>query len=378
MKNSLKVGFVCHKYPLYKKGSHTQELINSLASISQEVVLIATPWPDKDFDKPENLVLKWVPKIQIPFLDIILFELFVFFRGLSKDFRSVDLINVNSAKGAFAAYFLGKLLKKPTVCTIEIINDSGGHLRDRFINYIQKWAYTLKYGRIICWSHYHAERYLIPWGVSEDTISVIPGGVDIEKYSPGIDGSEVRNKFPQNCTLIVFAKPMYEYNRKMAEFLIESVELARNKKDIRLLLGSGEQRYLLEEKISALKIGMWVTFMPLVPHTEVPRYIAASEIIVLPFTYQATTSWSLLESMAMGKPIVTTDVGEVKRVVTDNKNALIVKPEKEQVAKAILELIEDKELAQKLGKNAREMVLENYSIKKIAERTLNIYRELIG
>lgn len=372
----MKVGIIFFKYPLYGGGSYFQEFVDALCLKSKNVVLIASHYPKEEFVHPKNLIIKWVSFYNFLIIGDLIFNWNIFWTGIfSREFRSVDIINVVSARGVLAAKLLGKILKKPVVCTIEIINSKQNGFWDSVFYRIQRWLFSFNFDKIICWSHYYAD-ILISWGIKKEVVKILPGGINVSRYNPSIDGSKIRKMYPEKA-LIVFAKPLYEYNRKTAEILLEAVAMLGNEASVHILLGDGEQRNIIEQKIQALDLNNAVSFMSVVSITEIPKYIAASDIIVLPFSYAATTSRSLLEAMAIGKPIVTTAVGEISMVVENEKEAILVNPNEKEVSRAIQRLLDDKELALRLGKNARKKVEEKYSIDNIVRSTVAIYNEVI-
>lgn len=373
----MKIGIIFFKYPLYEGGSYFQEFIDALCLKSDKVVLIASHYPKEDIVHPENLLIKWIRFYNFPIIGDLIFNWNILWAGIfSREFRKVDIINVVSARGVLAAKLLGKILKKPVICTIEIINNKRNSFRDSVFYLIQRWLFSFNFNKIICWSHYYAG-ILISWGIKEEAIKILPGGINVSRYNPDIDGSEIRRMYSERV-LIVFAKPMYEYNRKTAEILLEAIGMLGDESSVHILLGDGEQRNIIEQKIQLLGLNKDVSFMPIVSITEIPKYIAASDIIVLPFSYAATTSRSLLEAMALGKPIITTEVGEISMIVEDGKEAILVNPNKEEVSRAIQRLLDDKELALRLGRNARKKIEEKYSIDNIIRSTMAVYNEVIA
>lgn len=373
----MKLGIIYYRYPLFPQGSYIQEYVDTLSKRTEETVLIATKFPEGNFPIPSKLKIIWIPDVRLPFVGDLLFNLFVFIACFSKSFRNVDVINTISARGTLGGYLASKILRKPTVCTIEIVNDEKLSRLDGYINQMQKFIYSLDYNHIISWSHYYLNKYLLPWGIKKNKITVIPGGIDLRRYNLKVNGNTIRKQFPLKSTLIVFAKPLFDYNSKMAQLLLASVALLKKKHDIRVLLGSGEQVEVIKHKATTLGISEKITIMPYVPITEIPKYIAAADMVVLPYTYAATTSRSLIESMAMGKPIITTNVGEISKVVTSGIDALVVRPNKKQIASAIEKLIVCPSLSQKIGKNARKTIEVYYGIDTIVDRTFTIMQKVI-
>ncbi len=376
----MKVISIYYKYPLYENGSYIQEQVDGLASCVDKVILFAANSPaGAKFHRPENLEIIWVAASRIPFLGDLIFNLSIIYAALrSKSVREADIINVICARGIPAGIFIKKLIKKPLVVTVEIINEEGKSLKDRLFNNFQKFLYTRKsIDHIICWSHFHYDKYLKPWGVKKNQVSIIPGGINLSVFDYKISGEAIRKKYlGQAKKLIVFAKPMYEYNRKSAEFLLEAFALYSPKSEVKLLFGRGEQVEILKEKIKSLGLEVYCSFMDFVSLPEIPKYIAAADLIVLPFTYNATTARSLLEALAMKKPVIATDMGEIPRVVENGKDALLVSSET-ALAKAIAEVFADQKLAESLARSGYELVKKNYAIDKISARTAACLEEVI-
>jgi glycosyltransferase involved in cell wall biosynthesis len=376
----MRVGIVYFRFPVYKGGSHIYDFIESLAKKTDEVVLISTYFPKVKFEKPDNLKIVWVPSLNIPILNDFLFMSLSFFYMLfSKEFRNIDLVNVICARGIPSAYLFRLIFRKPLVCTIELLNNPEVSLTSKICHLIQKFLYSkIKYQKIICWSKYHYEKYLKHWGIKKEAIKFIPNGIDIRKYNPLVDGSEIKNKYSPKENLIVFAKPLYEYNFISAKLLIKSIGIL-NKKGykIKLLLGDGKCREQAEEMIKKLKLEGSVNFMPFVPMTEIPKYIAASSIVVLPYLYEATVSRSLLESMSMGKAIITTNIGEPPLVLENMKDAIIAKADEASISESITKLLNDPDLINFLGKNARKKAEDMYSFESVVEKTVSLYDKLL-
>ena len=376
----MRVGIINYRYPVFENGSQVQETVNSIAADPEveQVVMMAACYPSKNFYCPSNVSVVWVPLVTVPVLGAFVYTISLIFRGLTSEFNNVDVINVFSARPVLAGKLLSFLLNKPIVCTIEIINPDQGHFADKIYNLYQRIAFGQKFDQVICWSRFYVDRYLSRWGVKQSLVSVIPCGIDVDLYAKPFQGQSIREKFPKDKVLIVFAKPMYEYNRKTAELLLEAASLLREEIPLHLLVGPGDQLDILKESVVRLKMEENVSYMPWVPFTEIPTYIEASDIIVLPFTYNPSTARSLFECLAMGKPVITTNMGEVSEILRDGEHALIVEPEKGEVAAAIVKLIRDRKLQDKLGKNAQKLMRTEYSVQKIARRTVQVYDHVLN
>lgn len=376
----MKIGIVYFKFPLYEGGSHIYDFIEFLAKRTDKVVLISTRFPKVKIKIPDNLKIIWIPSVSIPMLNDLLFMVLSFFYMLfSKDFRNIDLINVICARGILSSYLFKLLFKKPLICTIELINNTDTSLASRICYFGQKILYSkIKYDKIICWSKYHYEKYLKKWGIPKEKIEFIPNGIDIHKYTTLICGKKIKDKYSNNNKLIVFAKPLYEYNFISAELLIKAVHILLKKGIyINLLLGDGRCKKRAQEIIAKLKLEKNINFMPFVPMTEIPKYIAASDLIVLPYLHEATVSRSLLESMSMGKAIITTNIGEPHLILNNMKDALITQADAVSIAEAIEKISNDEKIIKYLGQNARKKAENLYSYESVIEKTVSLYSKII-
>lgn len=155
-----------------------------------------------------------------------------------------------------------------------------------------------------------------------------------------------------------------------------------------LLLGRGELRSILLEKALEMGLKERLVFVESVPHDEVFRYINLLDTLVLPSetTYQFKTmtavGWKeqfghvLIEAMACEIPVIGSDSGEIPYVIVE---AGLVFPEGnvEELRDRLLQLMENPELARKLGEKGRDRVLAKYTNKALAQQQLNFYKELL-
>ncbi|MFH1511067.1 MAG: glycosyltransferase family 4 protein [Candidatus Woesearchaeota archaeon] len=109
---------------------------------------------------------------------------------------------------------------------------------------------------------------------------------------------------------------------------------------------------------------------------DVRRFLAASDIVVLPYNYMSLPHFPLvmIEAFAMGVPVITTDVGGLSEMVQNQKTGLIVKPGSvEDLASAIRLLAGDKVLRSRISVNSRRQFLSKYEIGVVARRYLRFF-----
>jgi glycosyltransferase involved in cell wall biosynthesis len=109
-----------------------------------------------------------------------------------------------------------------------------------------------------------------------------------------------------------------------------------------------------------------------------PRFIAACDIVVAPFLSERFSSVSLLEALAMGKPLVATDLGEQREIVRDGVNGYLVPPgDVTQMRDRLVHLLTNGPELERMARQARSDALQ-YSAEANARRLETMYLELAG
>jgi glycosyltransferase involved in cell wall biosynthesis len=144
------------------------------------------------------------------------------------------------------------------------------------------------------------------------------------------------------------------------------------------LLGGRDERN--PNVISQRDLGRWqsegvVTWLGEV--ADVRPVVANADVVVLPSYYREGIPRSLLEGAAMGKPLITTDAVGCREVVDNNVNGLLVPvKDAEALAQAMMRMIGEPKMRQRMGKTGREKVLREFDERVVIEKILKIYREI--
>ena len=151
--------------------------------------------------------------------------------------------------------------------------------------------------------------------------------------------------------------------------------------DFRLtLIGGGPRRPHLNQLATDSGLGDRVQFLPWMPSTEFPKFLHTIDVLVLPSVSQK--NWKeqfgrvLVEAMACGVPVVGSTCGEIPNVIGD---AGLIVPEGDvpALADALRRLQCDGALRAELSNKGRERALAHFTHKRIAEETVNVYREMM-
>jgi len=220
-----------------------------------------------------------------------------------------------------------------------------------------------------------ASRFSVP---KKDS-SYIPNGIDIQKFNPYIDGSNLRKKLGISLNHIVVFCPRRLEHKNGVIYFAEAIKLiVNNNAKIKVIIaGEGDERKNIERRLEMDGVRDFVNLVGNIPNYQMPKYYAASDIVLLPSLKEAT-SIAGLEAMASGKALIGTNVGGIPQIIENKKTGLIIKPRSSNaIAKAILMLVKDKYFRERLGKNARERVEKRFSWILIADETLNVYRRTL-
>jgi glycosyltransferase involved in cell wall biosynthesis len=226
--------------------------------------------------------------------------------------------------------------------------------------------------RIVSVNEFH-RRWALKLGIcGPHKIGAIPNG--IARQSPNLPSSAVvlrRSLATSPADLIVLTTGRLAPEKGL-EYLIEAASLLRcSRPAFRFVLaGDGPLRAQLEGLAESLGVSRRVEFLGY--REDIPDLLAACDLVVLP-SLREGLSIALLEAMAAGKPIVTTQIGSNMAVASQADMALLVPPGDPQVlCAAILRCGRDPALRSRLGTNARLLFERRYT----EERMLNSYRKL--
>jgi len=146
--------------------------------------------------------------------------------------------------------------------------------------------------------------------------------------------------------------------------------------DVRyLIVGKGELKESLRVKVKRLKLEEKVIFTGF--RQDIKEILSALDILVL-FSIREGHPIVLLEAMAMGKPIVATDIEGVNETVVNGVTGILVPPkDPSALAEAIVCLLRDKKKAQEMGQAGRRVVEEKFNLKDKIEQHKQLYETVI-
>lgn len=267
--------------------------------------------------------------------------------------------------------------KNPKVCTLHGIgyNDvyfKKGKFVGRIYRLVEKFA--LKHtDRIIAVDENTGKFYskIYPW--LKDKITVIPVGIDTELFKP-MGKREIREKYGLNeeDKIILFVG-RFE-TEKGLDLLLKSFKEAKKEiTDCKLVLvGSGREKSNLENLIKYLG-SKDIIFMNPLEHDKIPEIMNCADVFALCSLHEGMPT-VVLESLACGVPVVSTDVGDVHKVVKNGETGYISKTRDiEELKTKLVEILSDgKKLKGNCIKTAQE-----YSRDRIVKKIVGVYNEVL-
>lgn len=205
--------------------------------------------------------------------------------------------------------------------------------------------------------------------------NIIPNGIDLELFSP--DVSPI-SEFCDGKLNILFVGRLEK--QKGANYLIRAYKRVRQEvPNSRLIIvGPGTRlrgKYEKEVARSGLKD---VIFVGGKPQSELPQYYKTADVFCAPATGLESFGIVLLEAMAVGKPIVATNIEGYNSVLTHGVEGLLVPPKNEEMlARALVSLLTNEPLRQEMGARGR-LKAKEYSWEHIVQRVLNYYVRILS
>ncbi len=210
------------------------------------------------------------------------------------------------------------------------------------------------------------QKLVSDWIPNPEKVKVIYNGIDLAAST--LQQASGQKPEARSQKLILSAGRLVSW--KGFEVLIE---IMTDLPDWKLIIvGDGPEYENLKIKIKNLKLNDRVVLAGAVPREKLLEYLNDSGIFVLNTSFESF-SFQVVEAMAAGLPVITTNIGNLAEIIENDKEGILVEPNnKEQILAAIKKISEDKNFSEKIIKNA-EKKSRQFSI----ENTLNQLEQLL-
>jgi glycosyltransferase involved in cell wall biosynthesis len=170
-------------------------------------------------------------------------------------------------------------------------------------------------------------------------------------------------------------EPIYD-----VETLIRAIPLVlKEVPDVKfIIVGKGSEEEKLKNLAKELRISESVRFVGFIPNDELPKYLRTVDVYVSTSLSDAGISASTAEAMACGLPVIITKTGENEKWIEDGENGFLIPVKNSEIlAEKIIFLLENKNVAQKIGIAARKTIEERNSYFREMSKMEKIYEEII-
>ena len=291
---------------------------------------------------------------------------------------TIDVFDASEVVGGGLAVTTLKFLTgKPTSIEVqgEIFRklENGQNLKNRLLKRIGRFAMKRATRiRVISWAIFNQ---VLKQGVSESKICLVSLRIDLNLFNPLSVSDTYKSGDKLGISLGYIGRLA---DGKGLEDLFETILIlkSQNLKFNCLIFGTGPLETALKKLAEKLRIRDKIEWRGFVSYDKVPEALSEIDIFVYPSWHEGFGR-SIMEALAMEKPVVATNVGGIPDLINNGENGFLVEPHNsEMLAQKIKELMENKELREKFGKAGREFVSKNYEwndgIKKFAQLFLEL------
>jgi glycosyltransferase involved in cell wall biosynthesis len=207
--------------------------------------------------------------------------------------------------------------------------------------------------------------------IRNENILYIANGVNTDIFNP-------KNKIANAVVTILFVGRIVEV--KGLHYLISAINEINNRGyKVKLkIIGEGDKKAELQKQIADLHIEN-VQFLDDCSQKQLAQHYSKADMLVLPSVKQEGFGLVILEALASGTPVVTTNVSGLASYIK-SYNCGIVVPERNsgELANAIIKLIKNKGLVKQFNRNGKELIKKEFSWPQIAKQTNEVYRSVIN
>jgi len=227
---------------------------------------------------------------------------------------------------------------------------------------------------------------LVSRGVPQGKIVVVANGTDTSRFKQDLaGGGRTRRELgiPEQATVFgyVGSMPQYEGLDDLIRAVARLDDAAMDRPAWLLLVGDGDQFDSLQELARQMGVSDRVKFTGRVPHDDVDRYYAAMDALVFPRKPQPVTEtvspMKPFEAMAMGKPVIASNVAALAEIVEDGETGLLFsKGSVDSLAERMMQLVQTPALGQALSARALTWVREHRDWRTLSQTLVQVYREI--
>jgi len=287
------------------------------------------------------------------------------------EIKNSDILKTNQIKGSEVPLCLKKKLGKKLIVRCGYLHSRHTIKRREHEEVIraairlEKRAFTTADMGVVT-SDWQRDIVIKCYKIDPEKIEVIPNYVLTDVFKPDF-------QIQKNFDLIFVGRGTTQKN---IENLLKAINFLKSKKRNLSLVMVGKCCY--EGKIRQMigKYALDVTLMGDVPNFKLPEIINQARVYILPSYFEGHPK-TLLEAMSCGMPCIGTDITGIKEDIEHLITGYLCKTDFKSISEAIDVILSDESLQKKLGKNARDYILSNYTLERIVKMELAVIKKTL-
>lgn len=350
------------------QGVHIYEMVKAFRDLGHEVDIVALVASDSTTGKKIKgqswgLVSSWIPNwlYEVMTLYYNVFGYLALSRAIKV--KKPDMIYERYSLNTFCGIWASRRFGIPMVLEVNLPlyyerSQYGKLSFRRLARFSECWICSHSTNTIVVTQA--MKDLLIQEGVPEEKLIVIPNGIDPKRFHPGISGVDVRRKYGLSGKLVLGFVGWFRqwHGLEMLLEIVHESQLAEG--NVRLMLvGDGQEYNNLYRYAQAHNLLSAVIFTGPIRRDDVPAYMAAMDIAILPKTNEYGCPMKIVEYMGMGKCILAPDQMTIRELLEDGVTGFLFRiGDKESLRVLLLELIQDPVKREATGRKAHENILE--------------------
>ncbi|SRR5579884_231503 len=348
-----------HIPSIYANGVQTMRMCEAIANLGHELILLIPANEEESIQLKEDDTFSFYGAERVFEIKATPFRRKSIHAFISSIYAKLKKADLCYTRCDYAAYFASRL-------GISTVFEAHKPLSSRLgARITPSVLFNSPYLKLVSISNSLTKLYIENYNVNPQRIITEHDGVDLERFAALPAKGELRRELnlPHDKRIICYAGSLYK-GRGIELLLSASKKIPR---DSLVLIVGGRIGDLERYKGMAVEMGCTnVHFRGFVPNNTVPKYLVASDVLVMPYQRNAEdpsghviadffSPLKMFEYMASGTPIVASDLSVIREILKDRENAILFNPSDERAfLNSISTVLEDRELTQRIARNAQD------------------------
>ena len=280
----------------------------------------------------------------------------------------IDIIHAHSRVSQVAGILASRMTGIPMVTTCH------GYFKKRLRSVIDTWG-----DKVIAISAAVYEHLKNDLGVEDKRIDLVYSGIDVNKFSREFSETEIaktKNGLGLSGKTVIGTIGRLSPVKGQKFFMQAMALVLKTRPDVAgLVVGNGPEGPSIKSLAMALGIDDRISFIDSVSDTR--EALSSIDIFVFP-SIKEGLGIALLEALAASRPCIASRTGGIEDIIKDRENGILVDVgDSDAIAAAVLELLSDENLRIKIGSNGRRLVQSRFTLDRMAEDIMRVYKGVI-